>query len=81
MSAASSRADVYYNGTFIKETRKPEEFIKLIKERRRKGLLPDQLNIGYFPDYEEIRINTDPGRARRPLIVVENGKPKLPPST
>lgn len=73
----SKEADVYYNGTFIKETKKPKKLLKLVTGRRRKGLLPNELNIVYFPEFKEIRISTDPGRARRPLIIVKNGKPKL----
>jgi len=71
------RADVYFNGRFVTETKKPEEFVRTIRERRRKGLLPPQLNIAWFPEFEEIRIHTDHGRARRPLIVVEKGKSRL----
>ena len=69
--------DVYFNGNFIGTTRKPDEIIKEIRKKRRHGILPDQLNISYHPEFNEIRTSTDSGRARRPLIVVENGKPKL----
>ncbi len=71
------KADIYFNGRFVKETKRPGDFVKMVKDRRRKGLLPDQLNVAWFTELEEIRINTDPGRARRPLIIVEKGKPKL----
>ncbi|MFQ5648151.1 MAG: DNA-directed RNA polymerase subunit B, partial [Candidatus Aenigmatarchaeota archaeon] len=73
----AQRADVYFNGRFVTETKKPREFVKTIRDRRRKGLLPAQANIAWFPAFEEVRIHTDHGRARRPLIVVERGKPKL----
>lgn len=70
-------ADVYFNGKFIKETKKPADFVKMVRQRRRSGLLPDQINIAWFPEFGEIRIHTDHGRARRPLVIVEGGKPKL----
>ena len=73
----SQRADIYFNGRFVRETRKAQDFVKTVRERRRKGLVPYQLNIAWFPAFEEIRINTDHGRARRPLIIVEHGKPRL----
>jgi DNA-directed RNA polymerase subunit B' len=69
--------DVYFNGNFIGVTEKPEEFVRDIKRKRRHNIIPDELNISYRPEFGEIRINTDSGRARRPLIIVENGKLKL----
>ncbi len=48
-----------------------------IKERRRSGKLSHEINVAVFDDLKEIRINTDSGRIRRPVIIVENGKPKL----
>lgn len=71
------RVDVYFNGNFIGVTGKPEEFIRGIRKKRRHNIIPDELNISYHPEFNEVRINTDSGRARRPLVIVENGKPKL----
>jgi DNA-directed RNA polymerase subunit B' len=70
-------ADIYFNGDFVGTTSKPEELVSEIRNKRRHGILPDQLNISYHPEFNDIRINTDSGRARRPLVVVENGKSKL----
>jgi DNA-directed RNA polymerase subunit B' len=69
--------DVYFNGNFVGTTDNMEQFMADIKKKRRHGILPQQLNISYQEDINEIRLNTDSGRARRPLIIVENGKPKL----
>ncbi len=70
-------ADVYLDGKFVKTINNPEKFVNEIRDRRRKGLLPYQLNVGYYSLSNEIRVFTDNGRARRPLLIVENGKPKL----
>jgi DNA-directed RNA polymerase subunit B' len=69
--------DIYFNGDFVGTTDKPDVMVEEIRKKRRHGILPDQLNISYHHEFNEIRINTDAGRARRPLIVVEDGKPKL----
>ena len=71
------KIDIYYNGKFIGEVQNPEKFVEEIKEKRRACLIPDQLNIIYHKEYEEIRINTDAGRARRPVIIIEKGKALL----
>jgi len=72
-----AEADVYFNGRFVKTIRNPEVFVASIRDKRRKGLLPYQLNISYKEYTQEITINTGNGRTRRPLIIVEDGVPKL----
>ncbi|MEM5805417.1 MAG: DNA-directed RNA polymerase subunit B [Candidatus Aenigmatarchaeota archaeon] len=70
-------ASIFLDGKFIGETNEPERLVNEIREKRRMGLLSNQINVAYHPHLNEIRILTDMGRVRRPLIVVENGKSKL----
>ena len=76
----SQSADIYFNGTHVGDTNSPEKYIDDIKKKRRAGLLPGQLNVGYNAGHNEIRVSTENGRVRRPLIIVENAKSKLTPS-
>ncbi len=72
-------ADVYVDGVLVGSHNKPQELVKQIIERRRKGRLPKNLNVAFHEDTGEVHINLYTGRVRRPLIVVENGKPLLTP--
>ena len=69
--------DVFLDGNFIGTVENPQKIVDELKSKRRKGQIPDQMNISYLEQLGLIRILTDSGRARRPLIVVENSKPKL----
>jgi DNA-directed RNA polymerase subunit B' len=71
------QVDVYFNGRFVTQTKEPNAFVDDIRKKRRSGLISDQVNIAYYPEFKEVRISTEHGRVRRPLIVIENGKPKL----
>lgn len=72
--------DVYINEKFIGTVDNYKEFIKFIKTERRSGKLPNELNFYYDEEFDEIELAVTRGRARRPLIVVENSKSKLTPT-
>ena len=69
--------DVYLDEKFIGTIENPKEFIKIVKQERRKNKLPVSLNIFHYESSNEIFIEISRGRARRPLVVVENGQSKL----
>ena len=48
-----------------------------MRQRRRIGLLSHEINIRYDEEMDEVIINCDEGRLRRPLLVVKNGKSVL----
>ncbi|MEM5790548.1 MAG: DNA-directed RNA polymerase subunit B [Candidatus Aenigmatarchaeota archaeon] len=69
--------DIFLDGKFIGTTENPEEFVNEIREKRRRGIISYQVNIAYHPHLDEIKILSDSGRIRRPLIVVKNRKSML----
>jgi len=70
-------ADIFIDGNFVGNTQNPEEIVNDIKEKRRRGLISEQVNVAYLKHLDTLRILSDSGRLRRPLIVLEDGKPKL----
>ncbi|MGB8215816.1 MAG: DNA-directed RNA polymerase subunit B [Candidatus Methanoperedens sp.] len=69
-----NKARVFLNGELIGTRDKPKELVSELRKKRRMGDIKKQVNIIYYEDTNEIIINSDQGRARRPAIVVENGK-------
>jgi DNA-directed RNA polymerase subunit B len=70
-------ANVFLDGKYVGITQNPEKLVKEIREKRRIGLLPSHVNVVYHQHTDEVKILSDSGRLVRPLIIVENGKPKL----
>lgn len=70
---------VYLNGRLVGFHEKGDSLVSSLREKRRTGAISRQVNFAYFPRDRALYINTDSGRARRPYIVVENGKSKLTP--
>jgi len=71
--------DVYINEKFIGTIDNHKDLIRFIRSERRTGKLPTELNFYYDEDFDEIHIDVTRGRAKRPLIVVEQGKSTLTP--
>jgi len=69
--------DVFFNGILIGSVEDGKEFAQKIKELRRDRQLPEQLNVRHGKGFGIVWISTEPGRALRPLVVVEEGTPKL----
>jgi len=69
-----NRTRVFLNGELLGYNEAPEELVKNIRQLRRSGTIPIQVNVTYYTATHEIIINSDDGRARRPVIIVEDGK-------
>ena len=68
---------IYINGELLGSCKNPAEFTQEMREKRRNGEISHEMNITYYEDNNEIYIFNDPGRARRPLIIVKDGQPLL----
>ena len=68
---------VYVNGDLIGLHEKPKELVEEIRQRRRSGLMSSEVNIRFDDNMNEIIINCDEGRLRRPLLVVRHGRTLL----
>ncbi len=74
-------AKVFLNGRLIGYHERPEELVREIRMQRRSGLISREVNVTHYIDnyINEVYVNCDSGRVRRPLLVVEGGTLKLRP--
>jgi DNA-directed RNA polymerase subunit B len=74
-------AKVFVDGNIIGYCNNPQDVVKSFREKRRTGEISTEVNVTHFTkaqtESEEVHTNCDEGRVRRPLIIVENGVPKL----
>ncbi|MCX8162775.1 MAG: DNA-directed RNA polymerase subunit B, partial [Candidatus Bathyarchaeota archaeon] len=68
---------VYLDGVPFGFTYNPGELARELRMLRRVGRLSSEVNVAYFGDVNELYVNCDPGRCRRPLIIVDGGRPLL----
>ncbi|MCD6592381.1 MAG: DNA-directed RNA polymerase subunit B, partial [Thaumarchaeota archaeon] len=72
-------AKVFVDGLLIGYHANGEKLVENLRELRRRGEISTSVNVALYkyPHIQEVWINMDEGRVRRPLIVVKNGKPLL----
>nr|AGR51006.1 RNA polymerase subunit B' [Salinirubrum litoreum]AGR51007.1 RNA polymerase subunit B' [Salinirubrum litoreum] len=75
--AQAREAKVYVNGSLVGTHPDPNQLAAQIREARRRGDVSQMVNVSVKERTGEVIVNADAGRARRPLIVVENGEPLL----
>lgn len=78
-------AKVFLNGTLIGYYPREDasELVNEVRRRRRAGLIHHEVNIAYKRStyINEVYVNCDAGRVRRPLIIVEDGNVKIDSET
>jgi len=70
----TSETRVYLNGDLVGLYDDAGRLVDEVRERRRNGELSPEVNVRYDSDMNEVIINSDEGRLRRPLLVVRNGR-------
>ncbi|MFC7027249.1 DNA-directed RNA polymerase subunit B [Halomicroarcula sp. GCM10025324] len=70
-------AKVYVNGSLVGTHPDPEQLAQQVRQARRRGDVSQMVNVSVKDRTDEVIINADAGRARRPLLVVEDGDPLI----
>lgn len=74
ISKKSTGTRVYLNGDLIGMHQNGKELVQKLRIKRRKGILNNEVNIAYYEEANDVIVNCDCGRLRRPLAIVEKGK-------
>ena len=68
------KSRVFVDGALIGLVDDPKALVENIRSMRRKGAISPEVNISYKDFNGDVVLLTDRGRARRPLIVLKDGK-------
>ncbi|MEF8854414.1 MAG: DNA-directed RNA polymerase subunit B, partial [Haloarculaceae archaeon] len=68
-------AKIYVNGSLVGTHPNPAQLADQIRQARRRGEVSEMVNVSVNDRTDEVIVNADAGRARRPLLVVEDGDP------
>jgi DNA-directed RNA polymerase subunit B' len=71
------KSRVFVDGALIGLVENPRELVGNLRKMRRKGEVSTEINVSFKEYNGDVIIHTDRGRARRPLIVLEKGKPLI----
>lgn len=70
-------SEIFVNGKFAGDIDNGKEFVSQIRSARRAGTLANNLNVMFEEHLNQVFVETNRGRTRRPLIVVKDGIPLL----
>ena len=70
---------MFLDGRLIGNVKSGKKFSEEVRKNRRLGVISGEVNVAYVKKLQEVHINADKGRARKPYIVVEKGVSKLTP--
>ncbi|MFC1697223.1 DNA-directed RNA polymerase subunit B [Nanoarchaeota archaeon] len=70
-------AEVYIDGKFYGKVADANEFVKQIRQERRKGTLTQNINVRNNTETNTVIVEIARGRTRRPLIIVNDGESLL----
>lgn len=68
---------VFVNGDLVGTHKAPKDLVFHLRDRRRSGMLSNEINVRYDEEMNEVIINCDEGRLRRPLLVIRDGRTVL----
>lgn len=71
------KTKIFVNGSWVGITDDPETIVRKLRTKKRKCVLSKEISIVNNYVDKEIKIYTDPGRAQRPLFIVENNELKI----
>ncbi len=78
-------AKVFIDGYLLGYCGDPDFVVRTLRDMRRRGEISPEVNVVFYREdyggdlHQEVYVNCDEGRVRRPLIVVEDGVPRLTP--
>ncbi len=74
-------AKVFVDGRLVGYCMSPHDLVAGVRNKRRSGEISADINVAYiskiYGERDEIYVNSDEGRVRRPLIVLQEGIPNL----
>jgi DNA-directed RNA polymerase subunit B' len=71
------KSRVFVDGALIGLVENPTEMVERLRQMRRKGEVSREINVSYKEYNGDVIIHTDRGRARRPLVILNEGKPLI----
>lgn len=74
----TTQSRVFVDGALIGLVDDPKALVQKIRVMRRQGAISHEINCSHKEFNGDIIIHTDRGRARRPLIILQDGKPLIP---
>lgn len=74
-NSVANSTKIFVNGEWVGIHHDPKLTLNILRySKRQNQSIQYDVSIVHDVQYKEIRINTDPGRICRPLLIVENGK-------